>query len=72
MYDVLIRSDMSKQLNLAQQIRGLKPGKTFTVKTKKDREGALRLAKMLKDSELISFDVVSRENPDGTFKVGAI
>jgi len=63
---------MSKEPNVASQIRGLKPGKTFTVKTKTEREAVLRAAKFMKDNQMIPFDVVSRENADGTFKIGAI
>lgn len=58
-------------MNLAQQIRSLKPGKTFIVKTEKERQSVLRTAKFLKDNNFIDFAVVTKADAGG-FKIGAI
>ena len=63
---------MSKQLSIAQKIRGLKLGKSFTVKTKPEREAACRVAKSLRDAGVIEFEIVTKLQDDGCFKVAAI
>lgn len=60
-----------KEISIAQKVRGLKIGRHFYVKTITDRQKVLRVAKALKDSGVITFSVVTREDNEG-FKVGAI
>lgn len=62
---------MSKDLTLAQKVRGLKAGKPFTVPTEKERQQVCRIAKSLKDAGVIEFDVVTKRDGD-VFKVAAI
>jgi len=59
------------QLSIAQRIKSLKPGKSFTVKTESERQEACRLAKALKDMEYITFSIVTKKELGG-FKVAAI
>ena len=62
---------MSKELSIARQVRGLKIGQPFTVKTDKERQKVCRIAKALKDAGVITFDVVTKRDGD-LFKVAAI
>ncbi len=63
---------MSKQLNFASKIRALKTGTSFTVKTETERQEASRAGKTLKKAGVIEFDIVTKANEGGGFKVAAI
>ena len=63
---------MSKEMQLAQMIRALKPGQNFQVKTESERQKVLRIGKSLKDAGVIAFDIITKKNEDSTFKVAAI
>lgn len=60
-----------KELTIAQKVRGLKIGKSFTVSTEQDRQRVCRVAKSLKDAGVISFSIVTKRDGD-MFKVAAI
>jgi hypothetical protein len=62
---------VADQLSIAQRIKSLKPGKSFTVKTEPERQEACRLAKALKDMEYITFSIVTKKEGN-LFKVAAI
>jgi len=51
---------MSKAFNLAQRIRALKPGKSFTVANENQRQAACRTAKTLKDAGVIEWSLSTR------------
>lgn len=70
MRSVIIRQ--MKQIEIAQRVRQLKVGKHFMVKSERERQSASRVAKSLKDSGVIDFDVVTKEGDNGEFKVAAI
>ncbi len=63
---------MSKTLNIAQKIKALKVGKHFMVKGETERQIASRAAKSLRDAGVIAFDVVTKADEKGNFKVAAI
>jgi len=68
-----MRSEMSKELNLASKVRNLKPGQSFFVADDKERQSVCRIAKNLRDAGVIEFDVVTKWSEDGqNFKVAAI
>jgi hypothetical protein len=56
---------MSKQHSLAQRIKSLSIGDSFTVKTKSEREAVCRMAKALRDIEAIGFNITTRANGSG-------
>lgn len=56
----------------AAQIKALKPTKVFVVKTSNERRKVLNLANIMRRCGQIDFDVVSREDETGGFKIGAI
>jgi hypothetical protein len=63
---------MSKQFAIAQRIKAMKLGDSFTVATERERQGASKAAKVLKSAGVIAFDLVTKETEDGKFKVVAI
>lgn len=62
---------MSKALSLAQKVRQLKPGQSFTVKTKREQRQICAMAKTLRDGGFINFEIVTKATPEG-IRVGAI
>ena len=68
-----MRSEMSKELNLASRVRNLKPGLSFQVDSERERQSVCRIAKNLKDAGVIEFDVVTKWNDEEQkFKVAAL
>ena len=63
---------MSKKLSIAQRIKSLKAGESFTVKTKTERESVCRMAKALRDVGAIDFQIVTRADDNDGFIVAAI
>ncbi len=63
---------MSNQFAAVKKIKALKPGTYFTVATEQDRQAVSKLAKSLKAGGVIEFDVITKAEPDGGFKVAAI
>lgn len=59
-------------MNLVHQIKGLKPSKSFIVSSKKERNEAVSLGKLMKKTGDIAFDVTSREVKKGRWKVLAV
>lgn len=59
-------------VELANKIRSLKPSKTFVVQTELERVAAMKMGKEMKRWGKIDFDVTSRKQEDGTFKIGAL
>jgi hypothetical protein len=57
---------------LALKIKALTVGRSFLVKTVAEREAVCRAAKSLRDAKVINFDIVTKQQDDGTFKVAAI
>jgi hypothetical protein len=62
---------MTKEISLAQKIRALKVGKSFTVSTEKERQKACRIAKTLREACAIDFTVVTKRKGN-VFKIAAI
>ncbi|MDE2105443.1 MAG: hypothetical protein KGL39_49910 [Patescibacteria group bacterium] len=63
---------MSQELNLAQKIKAMKVGHSFTVKTEYERQKATRAAKTLRDAGIINFEIITKADENGGFKVAAI
>ena len=63
---------MSKEIAIAMKVKRLKIGSHFLVTTESDRQKALRVAKSLKDAGVIGFDVVTKSDENGQFKIAAI
>ena len=63
---------MSKKLLIASQIKNLKVGQSFVVTGETERQSANRAAKTLRQAGVISFDFVTKDQGDGTFKCAAI
>lgn len=61
---------MNKEL--AKKIKALKPAIGFSVVGDTSREEVLRTAKAMKDLGIIAFDVVTRDDHNGGFKVRAL
>lgn len=62
---------MKTKMHMAKRVRSMKIGEQFMVFTHKERQAVCRVAKSLKDSGAIEFDVVTKR--DGNkFKVAAI
>lgn len=62
---------MKPNLQLAARIRGMVKGESFTVKSEQERQQACRIAKTLRDSGAIEFQVVTKADGD-EFIVAAI
>lgn len=60
-----------KELPLANKLRNLTPGKSFTVKTEGERQKVNRIVKALKDAGYLSHDIITRKSDSG-FTVAAI
>jgi len=56
---------------LTKRIKSLKPSKGFTV-THLERVRVLQIAKFLKGEGIIKFDVMTRKDARGNFRVAAI
>ena len=63
---------MAKEIELAAKIRKLKPADGFTVPDESQRQKVCRIAKTLKDAGIVSFDVSTRKNEGGGFRVVAL
>lgn len=62
---------MKTSLSLAKQIKSMKPGEFFNIKTKKQRAEVCRTVKVLRDSGSIDFQVITKATDVG-FTVAAI
>jgi hypothetical protein len=62
---------MKPRTPLADKIRNLKKGESFTVKTEIERAAALRMAKALNDAGYLPAKITTRANGSG-FTVAAI
>lgn len=49
-----------KESELAQRIKRLQPGESFTITTKSQREAACRIIKTLRDCELLNGEIITR------------
>ena len=65
-------SGMSKTFELALRIKNLKHGESFSVAKSSHRDGALRIGKILWDSEVIDFKISSRKAGSGKFTIFAV
>ena len=63
---------MSNKFSLAAKIKALKPGQSFKVVGKSEREMACRIGKNLRDAGAIEFEIVTRCISGDEFKVAAI
>ena len=63
---------MSKKLQLAQRIRGLKIGQSILVQNESERQSATKIAKTLRAAGVIEFGVITRKTENGGFTVAAI
>lgn len=61
-----------KLIEIAKRVRGLKIGQQFVVKTERERQTASKVGKSLKDSGAINFDIVTKADDSGGFKIAAI
>ena len=62
---------MSKKLNFAAKVKGMKPGDQFVVANEKDRQSVLRAAKELTRAGVVTLRITTFAHCGG-FKVAAI